>query len=424
MTAVEHEEVPDFLQDPEPREQHYTIISVDDHVVEPATIFDGRLPERFVDAAPKVVELPMGVFHRSDGGTPLVIEGPGRWAWVYEGEALARTGLNAVVGHKSVTAAWHEPTSFADMRPGCYDAAARIRDMDISGVWAQVNFPSGVMGFANTKISRSKDPEMGMALTRAWNDWMFEEWHLPYPERIVPVGVTYLADPDKGADEIRRNAERGFVALSFPESPHHAGFPSLHTRYWDPILRACEETDTVVCLHVGSGGALPVQAADGPGTEMEVAFFPIHSMVSAVDWMWSGLPARFPGLRLSMAEGGIGWVPLLVDRLTYMETHSSRGGAPKWHDPLTPVERLRESFWFCMLDDPSALRNLDVIGEDRVMVETDYPHSDSTWPDSQEVLRSRLEDPALGLGTEQIRKITHANAAALFRHPLPPDPRP
>lgn len=420
--STETEQVPDFLRDPAPRERHFPLISVDDHVVEPADIFVNRVASDLADQAPRIVELPIGVFHRADGGTPMVIEGPGRWAWEYEGEVIARTGLNAVVGHTSVSQAWKEPISFADMRPGCYDAKARVKDMDISGVLAQINFPSGVMGFANTKVSRSKNVELGVQLTRAWNDWYFDEWFTPYPDRFILCGLTYLADPELGAAEIGRNAERGFVGLSFPESPHHAGFPSMHSGYWDPILRACEETDTVICLHVGSGGALPVQPADGPGTEAEVALFPIHSMVAAIDWLWSGVLARFPKLKISLAEGGIGWVPQLVDRLTYMQTHSNRGGAPKWHDHMMPVERFRESFWFCMLDDPSALRVLDVVGEDRVMAETDYPHSDSTWPDSQQVLLDRLGDPSLGLSTNQIAKITHRNAAALFRYSLPGTP--
>lgn len=418
MNAVT-EEIPDFLRDPAPRERYFPLISVDDHVVEPAGIFVDRVPARMVDRAPRIVELPIGVFHRADGGTPMRIDGPGRWAWEYEGEIIARTGLNAVVGHTSVSQAWNEPISFADMRPGCYDATARVSDMDISGVTAQINFPSGVMGFANTKVSRSKDEELGVHLTRAWNDWFYDEWYTPYPDRFILSGLTYLADPEIGAAEIRRNAERGFVALSFPESPHHAGFPSMHSGFWDPILRACAETDTVVCLHVGSGGALPVQAKDGPGTEAEVALFPVHSMVAAIDWLWSGVLARFPDLKISLAEGGIGWVPLLVDRLTYMQTHSNRGGTPKWNDDLAPVERFRKSFWFCMLDDPSALRVLDVVGEDRVMAETDYPHSDSTWPDSQQVLMDRLGDPSLRLSPAQIAKITHGNAASLFRYSLP-----
>jgi predicted TIM-barrel fold metal-dependent hydrolase len=418
------EEVPDFLQDPEPREVRYTIISTDDHVVEPGTIFDGRLEARFVESAPKMIELPIGTFRRADGGTPLVIEGPGRWAWTFDGEIIARTGLNAVVGHRSVERAWREPMSFAEMRPGCYDPKSRIRDMDIAGVYASANFPSGLMGFANTRLSRVPDKALGIALTRAWNDWMFDEWYTPYPDRIIPVGVTYLADPEDAAAEVVRNADRGVTALSFPESPHHGGLPSLHAGYWDPLLAACEETGTVMCLHVGSGGALPVQPKDGPGTEMEVAMFPGHSFLAAVDWLWSGVLARFPGLQLAMSEGGIGWVPMLVDRLTYMVNHANRGGTPKWSDELLPVERFRENFWFCTLDDPSAFRCLDVVGTDRVTLETDYPHSDSTWPDCQEAVHALLTAPGVDLSQDEVRAVTHGNAARLFRHPLPAEVRP
>src|SRR6202043_2922794 len=98
------------------------------------------------------------------------------------------------------------------------------------------------------------DPELGLAVTQAWNDWLFEEWYSPYPDRIIPLGITYLADPEAGAAEVRRNAERGFRSLTLPERPHRIGLPSIFTAYWDPILAACQETGTVISLHVGSSG--------------------------------------------------------------------------------------------------------------------------------------------------------------------------
>ena len=126
--------------------------------------------------------------------------------------------------------------------------------MAIDGVYASVNFPSGVTGFGGTLFSESKDQELGHACMQAWNDWIFEEWHGCYPDRIVPLGVTFLSDPEKGAAEIRRNAKRGFTAVTMPEQPHRQGLPSIFDDYWEPIIAACSDTDTVLNLHVGPPG--------------------------------------------------------------------------------------------------------------------------------------------------------------------------
>ena len=111
---------------------------------------------------------------------------------------------------------------------------------------------------------------------------------------------------------------------------------------------------------------------------------------------------RFPTLQVVLSEGGIGWVPMLLDRLDYVMSHSGAGGGLAWDDELSPSEVLLRNFSFCMLDDPSTLPVLDRIGSERVMVEVDYPHSDTTWPDSQAVLRAELADPAAGLSDEDI----------------------
>ena len=114
--------------------------------------------------------------------------------------------MNAVAGRRPETVKL-EPFRFDQMRPGCYDVDARVRDMDINGVWASVNFPSQITGFCGRVFFSVPDRELGVACIRAWNDWLFEEWYQRHPDRIVPLGITYLADPALAADEIRRNAD-------------------------------------------------------------------------------------------------------------------------------------------------------------------------------------------------------------------------
>jgi predicted TIM-barrel fold metal-dependent hydrolase len=388
-----------LLDDPEPRPIRYTIISVDDHLVEPPGMFDGRLAARFQDLAPKVVETEEG--HE---------------VWVFDGRVFFQVGLNAVVGRKRED--WKvEPTRFDEMRPGCYDIHERVRDMDINGIWASVNFPSQITGFCGSVFSRCSDPELGLAVTQAWNDWFHDEWYSPYPDRIVPMGITFLGDAQQGADEIRRNAARGFRGVTLPEQPHRIDMPSIFSGWWDPIIEACAETDTVICLHVGSTG-VAAMPNDAPMVPLGATLFGQLSLSACADWLWSGYPAKYPDLKIAMSEGGIGWVAMLHDRL---ENIIDRSGYGKYFSSdLRPAEVLLRNFWFCTIDDPSTLVTRHTIGVDNIMFETDYPHGDGTWPDSQSVFEKYFGD----LPDDEIAKISHENAAALFRQPLPPPGNP
>jgi len=381
-----------FLPEPEPREVQYTVISVDDHLVEPPDMFDGRLPAKFQALAPKVIETKQG--HE---------------VWEFDGERYSQVGMNAVAGRRPESVKL-EPFRFEQMRPGCYDIDARIRDMDINGVWASVNFPSMITGFCGRVFSQCSDPELGLAVTRAWNDWLFEEWYSPYPDRIVPLGITFLSDPEQGAEEVRRNAARGFTSITLPERPHRIGYPSLYSGYWDPIVQACAETDTVISLHVGSSGMYDFPA-DGPLLQLGATLFGQLSLTACAEWLWSGYPVRFPDLKIAMSEGGIGWVAMLLDRLDNVVDRSRYGMG--WDD--RPADVLRRNFWFCTIDDPSTIDTRYAIGVENIMAETDYPHGDGTWPDTQEVLAKAWGH----LPAAEMRAICCENAAALYRHPLP-----
>jgi predicted TIM-barrel fold metal-dependent hydrolase len=381
-----------FLPEPEPREVRYTVISVDDHLVEPPDMFEGRLPAKLQPLAPKVVETSQG--HE---------------VWEFDGERYSQVGMNAVAGRRPETVKL-EPFRFEQMRPGCYDIDARIRDMDINGVWASVNFPSMITGFCGRVFSQCSDPELGLEVTRAWNDWLYEEWYSPYPERIVPLGITFLSDPEKGAEEVRRNATRGFTSITLPERPHRIGYPSLYSGYWDPIVQACAETGTVISLHVGSSGMYDFPP-DGPFLQLGATLFGQLSLTACAEWLWSGYPVRFPDLKIAMSEGGIGWVAMLLDRLDNVVDRSGYGMG--WDE--RPADVLRRNFWFCTIDDPSTIDTRYAIGIENIMAETDYPHGDGTWPDTQAVLAKAWGH----LPAAEMRAICCENAAALYRHPLP-----
>jgi predicted TIM-barrel fold metal-dependent hydrolase len=372
----------------------YKIVSVDDHLIEPPDLFDGRLPAALQARAPHVVDM-----------------GNGKQAWEYEGNLYPNVGLNAVVGRPKDE--WSmDPANFDEMRKGCWDINARIADMDMAGIAASLCFPSLIAGFAGGVFSRSTDPELGLACVKAWNDWHHDVWAGSHPGRIIPLQITWLQDPAVAAELVRANAERGFRALSFPEFPAQMKLPSPHNRAWDPLWEACAETDTVLCLHTGSASWAPVPSFDTT-FELYPTIFPGNAFLASADWLWSGICTRFASLNIAMSEGGVGWVNMLADRVDYVLDHSASGTESSgWKDSLKPSEVLARNFWFCTIDDPSTLDGvIDRFGPDHVMVEVDYPHADSTWPDTQQLMHEHLGH----LPGDVIAKLTHENAERLFR---------
>jgi predicted TIM-barrel fold metal-dependent hydrolase len=384
-----------FLPEPPRADRKYTVISADDHIVEPPHVFEGRVEKKFADRAPRVIQ--------KEDGTET---------WVYDGTELPNVGFNAVVG-RPVDEWRMEPTRFDEMRAGAWDIHQRIADMDLNGIYASLNFPSFLPGFAGQRLQQvTPDPELAMAAVRAWNDWHLEEWAGTYPDRIIPCQLPWLLDAETGAGMIRQNADRGFRAVCFSEEPSRLGFPTIHSGYWDPFLQACEETGTVINLHIGSSGSSPATTADAPPDVAGVLFF-AYAISAAVDWLFSLAPVRYPELKICLSEGGIGWVPALLDRLDHMGTYSQMYGT--WHSDLTPSEVLRRNFWFCAVEDQSTFALRDRIGVDHILLESDYPHCDSTWPNTQRA----IEEEIGGLPAADIRKMTWENASILYDHPVP-----
>jgi predicted TIM-barrel fold metal-dependent hydrolase len=375
-----------LLPDPEPRQQWATVFSADDHVVEPPGIFEGRFPSRFLDEVPRVVDF----------------EGGQGWFWL--GEIIPNIGLNAVAG-RPIGEGSVEPRRFEHMRPGAWNVHERIRDMDRCGIWASVCFPSFLPGFTGQRLTLGpKDRDLAWAAMRAYNEWHLEAWCGAYPDRFVPQQIAWLPDALQAASEIHRNAALGFRAVSFPECPYKLGLPTIHSGYWDPFLAACEETETVLCLHIGSSGSIIQTSPDAPlavGNQL----FAASGLIYAVDWLFSGIPRRFPRIKICMSEGGIGWVASVIDRID----HQNRRYLPE--EVLATADDFRRNFWFCALDDASGFRTADVIGVENILVECDYPHSDSTWPDTQALLRQHLSE----VSTEAQRRICWQNGAELFR---------
>jgi predicted TIM-barrel fold metal-dependent hydrolase len=374
------------------------LISVDDHVLELGSVFDD-VPAKYRDSAPR-----------------MITDDSGALSWVIDGEEVVVSAKNAASGRPMDE--WRDDSLRMDeMRRAVWDPVSRLADMDSAGIWASLNFPSIVWGFAGTRFSKMSDASVGLGCLRTYNDWMINGWCGANPDRYIPCQLPWLADAEVAANEIRRNADRGFRAVSFSENPKGLGFPDIYSDYWDPFFAACAETETVVNLHVGSSGA----TRDGAvGADIvRVALFPLNGIEALIEWVAAKVPIRHPSIKIVLSEGGASWVPFAIERLNRADRQRDSIGGWDSTDPH-PVDLVRRNFWFASLEDPSAFRLLDVIGEDRVMVETDYPHPDTTWPDSQAMVLRDLSR----LDRETIRKICYKNAADLYRHPLPPNEAP
>jgi predicted TIM-barrel fold metal-dependent hydrolase len=373
-----------------PRARRYRIVSVDDHVYEPPHVCTARVASKHRDVVPQLVR---------DGDVDF---------WVIAGERVPLFGSDAIQSWEPEHR-YLGPVTFDEVHPAAYDIHERVRHLDVCGILASLSFPSAPFGFAGTAFLRMPDRDAGLAAMRAYNDWHFDEWYSPHPDRVIPCQVSWLADPVVAADEIRRNAARGFKAVSFTENPLRLGLPSLYSGHWDPFFAACEETETVINLHVGSSSETLVPSPESPPAVLG-ALFALNSMIAATDWLFARIPVRFPRIRIAMSEGGIGWVPMLIDRIDYL------GRSVDYHQygDLHPIDVLRRNFWFAVLSEPSIMPVRHVVGIDNIMVETDYPHIDSTWPDSQDILAAQLD----GLAADEVERITHRNALELYRHAL------
>jgi predicted TIM-barrel fold metal-dependent hydrolase len=365
------------------------MISVDDHIIEPPTMFDAHWPARLADRKPRVVKT-------DDGGD----------IWEFEGERAISVGLNAVAGCPPEEYNL-DPTEYAQMRSGCFELEDRIGDMSAAGVLAALNFPS-FPHFCGQYFGRIADKELAATAIRAYNDWSIDEWAGSHADRFIPLSLPILWDVEASAEEVRRVAAKGCHAVTFSEAPVKLGLPSYHSGHWDPFLAMCADNDVVVCLHIGSSSSMPITAPDAP-PEVTISLTQMNSMMAVTDIVFSGVFQRIPGLQISMSEGGIGWLPFVLERMDYVYRHHHAWTQTDLGGSL-PSEVFAEHFWTCFIDDRAGVRNRDLIGIDRMMWEMDYPHSDSTWPFAPEQLWESVAD----LPDAEIDKITHGNAMRAF----------
>jgi predicted TIM-barrel fold metal-dependent hydrolase len=367
------------------------LVSVDDHLIEPSDMFERHIPARFKDRAPHIAKGSNGAHH-----------------WVIEDARAPGLTLNAVAGRPREEFGF-EPVAFEHVRSGCYDIHARIDDMNVNGVLGSICFGS-FPGFAGARFQKMNDKELALATIRAYNDWHIHDWCGAYPGRFIPLALLPLWDPALAVAEVKRVAKLGVHAVSFPDNPTFIGFPSVHSDSWDPLWKVCADNRVVLCAHIGSGANAPYQSDESPIAAW-ITSMPISIASAAADWTFASFWQKYPALRMALSEGGIGWIPYLLERADFTQTQ---------HGPWTrtefggrkPSEIFKQHVITCFIDDKFGLKNRDDVGIDMITWECDYPHSDSVWPHSPESLFDNAQD----LSDVEINKITHLNAMREFSY--------
>ncbi len=313
------------------------------------------------------------------------------------------------------------------MPEAAYDPVARLMDMDRAGILGSLCFPS-FPRFCGQVFWEAKDKDLALHCVQSYNDWMIDEWCGTVPGRYIPLIIIPLWDPPAAAVEMERCAAKGATSFAFSENPEPLGLPTIHdpNRYWDPVLAAAQDLQMVVSMHVGSSSTMPTISSDAPGLA-NLTFGAIRAAGTMLAWLFSDVFERMPGVKIALSEGNIGWMPYFIERAEQVidkQRHWAKSIGTAFYDNKVSTEQvmadldhldvratIREHIFGCFIEESSGLRSLDIIGEDNVMLETDYPHSDTTWPDSIGVAKKLLaEFPA-----ETQYKIQRGNAEKLFR---------
>jgi predicted TIM-barrel fold metal-dependent hydrolase len=362
-----------------------TIVSSDSHVVEPPDLFTSRMERRFRDAAPRVIE-----------------EGGADW-WLVDDEIAFSASAPARAGERFEGQEQLRPKfKFERVRPAAYVPSEFIAENEVDGVYASVLYPSlGIVFFS------LRDSALLSAVCRTYNDWVAEFCRFA-PDRLKAVAMINLDEVSVGVREMTRAREKGLVGamVSVLPQPGHTYDMSEYEPFW----AAAEELQMPISLHVASNRT--------PG-EWKQLFRPSIGVAgpdywvrqSLGDMIFSGVFERYPGVRVASLEHEAGWVPHFLERMDYAYTQTERAPeAYTFKAGALPSDFFKQSVRVSFQEDRFAMRNLQAVGVGNLMFGSDYPHTESTYPRTQEILDSILE----GVSAQDRIRMTVTNTAELY----------
>ncbi len=354
----------------------FNVISADSHVVEEPDLWVKRMDKRFRSRAPHMVS------------------GSDQDVFYCEGQPPGNLGLLGSAGRKPEELGGLK--KFSDNRRGGYDPEARLKDMKNDGVEAEVLYPT--IGF---RMFRLTDPEFQAACFQAYNDWLADLCKT-HPDRLKGLALISLADIEGAIGELKRGQQiglsGGMIAI-YPEETRPYSDP-----YYEPFWAAAEALGMPISLHILTA----TNKAPFETFTVDYASISNWAQRSLAAMIFSGVFERHPRLRVVCAEADIGWVANFLQRIDHaMRKHGPRMGLKL---ARMPGEYFRQSVRATFMSDLAGVRTWDLIGPECIMWSSDYPHTDSTWPNSQQVISREFA----GVPAEAKRKILAENAAALY----------
>jgi len=357
-----------------------SLISADNHVFEPVTLWQERLPARFRDRGPR-----------------LVVEG--EW-YVMAVEGMPNRKLSRVNGGSEGSAAAATAEKYAEVgRHGGTDPNARLADMAADGVVAEVIYPTfGLF------VDMIPDPDLQMACAQVYNDWLAEAF-LSRPDVFIPAAVVPVRDVASAVAELARVAGLGYRAAMIPTSPPEG------TRYnqpgFDPLWQVAVDAALPLSLHTGTG-ALPSHEKGPGGAVINYAKVGLLSAETLCYFAASGVLERFPDLHLVFVETGAGWLAYCCERMDEAFEEHEQWVNPKLAEP--PSEYVRRQCHVTLGADRAPVLTREITGVEPLLWASDYPHPEGTFPESQRV----VEEIFAGVPEGDRHAIVCANAARLY----------
>ena len=386
------------------------MISVDDHVMEPKELWQEQLPVSLRERGPRTVREKVKLsFKGGHYGFERNAE-DGQWCdvWLFD-DLVTPTGLLHAPAGVPRDEQRNIPAVYEDFRDGTWDQTARLADMDLNHVDAAINYPNIFPRFAGQGFLERSDKELALTCLRIYNDWMIDDWCAGAGKgRLIPLTLVPLWDPALAAEEVRRCAAKGSYAIAFSENVAKLGQPSLYTGAWDVLWEACQETDTSVSMHIGSSSSMPTTSDDAP-LATSMSMYAQNAQGSLCDWVFSGSLERFPDITIAYAESQVGWMPFQLERMDAV-WRDGRGDVD--HVKTLPSEQVKGRVYGCVFDDLHGLINRDAVGTDHILWETDYPHSDGTFPHSRKIAHELFT--AAGMNAEECRMVLRSNAVKAY----------
>ncbi len=372
------------------------VVDCDSHVMEPADLWQRYLEPRFRDRAIRIVV--------ENGVEKLLID-----------DQVVLEGVLAALGGAHVERArlFTGELRYADgCPPASYDPLERAKLLDAWGVDAGVLFPTiGILPFP------TRDHALASAYCRAYNTWQ-SEFARALPGRAIPIAALHWGDPEQAARELDRCLALGFRGVFLPPEPIDGVRPGQGAL--DPLFARCAEARIPVCLHVivrFSGAAVPFAAwletgsrelGTSPGMIWSFGLGGTGQIIPALaSLITDGLFDRLPSLRVLCVEAGCGFAAYLMDRLDEKQPFFRALTRPL---ALRPSDYVRRNVWFVAEPEERTIgAMLELVGEDRILWGSDYPHVDSTL-DAPALIRRSLA----GLSQPRRDAVLGGNAAALF----------